>query len=237
MAKHRKRNQKRISSKKRKARSKMSGLTNRSPGILLPQKTRMKLPFRDGVVINTSAGTNFYEAVYSGNDIRVPMSSGGTNTTKAMLFDNLIALYRRFRVVGSKVTVNVMSASAVASSGQAKAILIASRTAIPITTTYVDQPNTWAEQDNSNYTLVGTIQSSAPRKLYKYRSTKYMLQDLYDDQSATGVVDASPTSQWYWHLVFHDLPFDAASGTLALYIDVRVVYYVDFQIPTLTPGS
>lgn len=190
-------------------------LVNKGP-FVAPDSYSTKLIYTFSSSIQSSSGARqLYQ--FRLNDCYDPDYTGtGTQPTG---FDELMALYKYFRVSGSSFEVMATNATG----NMCDLGIIGTDTAtIPGTTLDGFVGNPLAKRE------IG-IFAQRPAHLKLYSSTAKVFgvnpDTVRDDDTYSGSASASPTSDAYWTLAYQSLD---RTNTTAVYYVVKIVYYVTF---------
>lgn len=197
---------------------------------LLPQKLLGKFKYTDYAVISTGAGTNFYELIFKANSLFDPHLSGGTRNGQPLFYDQLSALYRRYRVNGCKIDVSFISSSSSASTGGVQMIVHANSIATADTVTYADDPNTLMEQNNTIAKVCSALGTGPqPLRMKMYRNRKTMFPLTFNDSNQSAAVTADPSTLWYYHVSLFDLAHDTVGGSVNCIVNVKLTMYCEMS--------
>jgi len=198
-------------------------------GYLFPDRARMKMPYFSGPI--AISGGVLEERVFCGNSLYDPDTTGTGH--QPMNYDEMMLLYNRYYVAGSKIKVTVFVSGSGAYTNAGDMALVANVLSTPLNTNHTR--NEISEQKGTKIRTFGGTGSTGPQSIQSWTSTKRMLsapgRTSYDAQATSG---ANPADAWYWHF----LMFAADnSSTLAGYYTIKVTYYAEFSERLATAGS
>lgn len=162
-----------------------------------------------------------------GNSLFDPNQSGTGH--QPLYFDQYAALYSRYRVFGSAITVDVIN-----NSGSAAIYYVVNATTD--VNSFADIP-TLLEQPHSMSPKIVPIAARVSSRTKMYASTRQVQglakTQIYDDvQSAPVTTD--PNNVWYWNILFNTV--DNLNGISGICI-VKLVYFVEFYDRKFIAGS
>lgn len=138
-----------------------------------------------------------------------------------MGFDQWAALYRHYRVIGSKITVTC---------GHQEQILIALNSMGAEAVSYTFDAQNATAMPGSKYSMAQTSQGPASANviLRSYQRSDSVTGLDKDEDTLSAQVTADPSAPWYWILTVCN-----ASATTTFYhsFHVRIVYFVEFFHP------
>lgn len=185
-----------------------------------PQKLNTILTYNDTDFELTTALGNSYNIshLFSGNSIYDPDHSGVG--IQPYYYDQLAAVYNRYQVYASKITIYMTSGS----SADTSRLIQTSLVPFQLTSITDDEPNdlrnlsgcrqiAWNEDRNDNKRC----------KLKAFWKSKYTFNQ--DDQDQTASISGNPTLRWYWHL-YQDTSTMEVGTTI--HYDVKIKYYCRF---------
>lgn len=208
-------------------------------GYLFPTKLRMKHPYYEtdgralgGVLYNNA------NWVLRGSGLQDPLVSGpgGSGGHQPMLFDTLTGVYNRYLVRGCKITIDCHTNNTSAGSGNWQVFLYPNNSSTHIYTT-LGNYLPMKEADKMKWRIVPAAytQNYKDRMVKSYRSLKSMYQGDISSRDYQGSSSANPTYEWYWNITI--VPEDESSTfTAASFVDIKLVYYVEWSelLPTGT---
>lgn len=157
--------------------------------------------------------------VFRGNGAFDPDAAAGGQ--QPLGFDQWSAFYRRYRVIGSKVTIE----------GVANSAISAGIGIVPIhTNTLYTNRDEAAEAAYEKSVIVGQANSTNYAKLTHSMTTAVMrgapvnLTRYEEDYNA--LISANPTKEWYWHTYAYGIGGSGLSFTVDL--EVKVEYDIEF---------
>lgn len=196
------------------------------------QTVRAKLTYSDAFTIDAGIGTaGTY--VYSVNGMYDPdITSTGHQPTG---FDQMMAIYSEYVVVGSRVRVMARNTGTAGSANNFPGLfgVFLERT----TTTNTDF-RVYVENGNGVYTHVDSNgDGSDPIKQLTYYAdmTKLVGHNIMEDEGYSGTQGANPAEQRYYHIVI--APFDFASNMGAWQFFIEIDFDVVFRDKALTALS
>lgn len=135
--------------------------------------------------------------VFRGNSIFDPDFSGVGG--QAMGHDEWAAFYRRYRVVGSSVTVET----------EARATESVTPVIVPMNTnTLLSSPQTYLEAAYANKGQAIRASGDSSSSLYSYMRTNQIRggpRDLVQyEADLSALMSTNPVQQWYWQVVFYN---------------------------------
>lgn len=209
-----------VSKKKRAPKVKPSRYTqpatiNRVRGTGFPDRITTKLKYCD--TISLAAGTGPAQYVIRGNSCFDPNSTGGGH--QPLFFDQWIAVYEKYRVIGSSIVVHAMNRAA-----ETALLIVLPTSSVPVFSTYTAM----LEQKKASVLKLLPPQQYIPSSTKRYSSTIAATgatrTELYDDTYAA-VFSANPVNLWYW--ILYGQALDLVSA-LDIVFAIEVTYYVEF---------
>ena len=183
---------------------------------ICPDVMRVRLPY---VQLARFSGTGIANQVFRGNSCFDPDQSG--IGTQPLGHDQWSALYRRYRVLASKVTVQAASLD-----DDANLVYI-----VPLNTSaFISSRETVLENEKAKTLTLGQQAGSSRGSLQYYMDTAKQRGTSKDgvkteiDYSAD--VGNNPTLQWYWHVGVLDL--SSALQGVEVDLMVKVEYFVEY---------
>lgn len=222
---------------KRLYRRKPGGDMLQYPGIGIPTEFRTKLNYVQDLTMTAGIGSSYKIQQFLGNSLYDPDYTG--TGLQPEYFDQICgasALYKRYVVTASKISIRCCSASDGFAAGNSD-----------IAVTYSDQPYAsvgWTSIDDqisdkaTRKTCVVRYDNAGAKYLTHYAKTDNVLdiKDIKDNLTACGAYyNASPTSPWYW--IIGQQGMDRSSTTSVVNYLVKITYYVTFyteNMPTLS---
>jgi hypothetical protein len=189
----------------------------------------MRLVYAVSKTITAAAGA-VQDQVFSGNGCFDPdITAGGQQPTN---YDDWSALYGRYRVYGSRITIHPLSSGSVTSGTGVFRFCVAARH----TTTAVTTPSGFdsaVTQPFADLFSVGAASGGgtfAPLAPYTaYYSTPQVLgyeeSAVKDDDTLQALTSANPNHQWYWHILVRCAD-DSSTGVGTFYCTVE--YDIEF---------
>jgi len=163
------------------------------------------------------AGTN--RVVIRGNSLYDPEHAVGGH--QPMGFDQLIALYNRFRVTASYIEAKV-TANTATTGAEVRCYLLPCRDSSPANEFY------W-ENEGCVSDICGVSGLAKTAILKNYCASTKMIGYPLDPVSSAGDAGADPTDAWYWILQMVDI--DSGNSETVYNYDILVKYYVEFFDP------
>jgi hypothetical protein len=174
---------------------------------------------------NGAVGTDY---VFSGNGIFDPNITGTGG--QPVNFDDWAAIYGRYRVYGSKISVDFTNTGTTTSTGQMLFCLAPRHTTTAVTTL-----NAWLSAASNLYAkhTQFTSSSTTSRGTNPFISSRISVQDILgyktsaidDDDTLQALTSANPNHQFYWHLMTQMTDQTSSQTT---YMTVRIEYDVEF---------
>lgn len=192
-----------------------------------PQSIRTTCFYHEqGVTINPGVGTAA-AYIFAANGLYDPNITGTGH--QPLGFDQYMALYGEYLVVGSTIKVTFANSS----------------TTVPayigvfledLTTTDTSFSR-YVENGNGVYSVADVANSGMGIKTLTHKADirKFSHQDIFAEDNFSGTASANPNDTHYFHVVV--APFDAATDMSACYISVEIRYDVIFRDPILTAFS
>lgn len=139
-------------------------------------------------------------------------------------FDQYAAIYDRYLVFGSSLSVQVMNLS---STVTGQIAILPSVSSSPVST----NPVNLKEQNYSRYSLIQRNSGSKVTRLFNRISTKKIRGETILDDSHGALVGSNPSRVWFWHVVAAcgDLGADSVSLTLVITLSLRVKFHKRIQ--------
>lgn len=199
----------------------------KSPGVT--GLTTVKLGMPDRLMTTMSYGTYILGAPaagaqswnsFRGNSVYDPDFSGGGTT--AFTYSQLSLIYNRYRVLGSRIVVEITNYGTV----PLRCAIVASITNTPPTASLLPGQRHVAQG------MIGTTGTVGWKHVASARTARIFgvpeKQVLAEDDFA-GLVGGNPNNVWYWHLVF----FNPGAAAGACNVSVRIEYDVAWSMPLL----
>jgi len=192
-------------------------------GETFPAKLKCSLVYEDtSFTISPVSGNGYYDRyVFRGNGPYDPDFTGFGS--QPYYYDNLAAIYNRYRVIRSKITVTMFTTSADTAVQNIKCTLFPYQlSSDPTYSEYNDLKRIgkcrylqW-NQDRNDFRTV-TMSNSC--------STDYFTDNPLDEDWEGGVSDV-PDSQWYWQFTADT---SGISAEVTINFDVKIVYECVFK--------
>lgn len=188
----------------------------RGPNIV-PDSISTKLVYSWTAGITGSSGAKGVQQ-FRGNSCYDPDFTG--TGTQPVGFDELMALYARFRVTGSKITVRATKALQTETDD-----LVVLPTALSTLVgtdldTLAEQP--FAKRKVGKFGIITPVISSYMSTGAMYGLSK---QAVRAEKDFTGTSGSDPSLPWYWTVAYQSID---RSSTQAIYAAVTIEYYVTF---------
>lgn len=209
---------------KRKRRKKNDHTTLTISRGVIPDVAAVQLRY----VYNTNlAGTGILRTVFRGNSCFDPDFTGVG--AQPMGFDQYGALFRRYRVLGSKVKVMFSLGGSL------------NKTAgfvVPLDTTAVVGSGI-SDNTEHQFTKTISIEQNQHNTINHYMSTAklrgVLTDDVRSDSDYSAPIGGNPSLQWYWHVGAYDM--NGAGGGIDSSLQVEITYYVEFFNRETLPTS
>lgn len=161
----------------------------------------------------------FHTYTFRGNGLFDPdVTSAGA---QPYAFDQYMALYKNFRVIGSKIKVNFLADTSAAATAQCVCVVRADSASGATLTTW--NPAICAR--NSAWKTTNGFATPAS-VISMQRTTRSVLDLSEDSPSLVGTASADPTVQWHWHV--HVGSLDGSSAATCNVV-MMVEYDVEFS--------
>lgn len=191
------------------------------------QSTRVTLYYAEtGVAINPGVGVAG-SYVFAANGLYDPNITGVGHQPTG--FDQYMALYNEYVVLGS--TIKVSFASADGTNVSLIGIFLED-----FSTTDLDWRR-YVENGNGVWSHLDKTSSGAGCKILTHSAdiSKFSTQGIYSDDNFSGTASANPGDTHFYHVVV--APFDGTADNASVYINVEIRYDVIFRDPALTALS
>jgi hypothetical protein len=173
------------------------------------------MPFSQYQIYAPAAGASGIYS-YLGNSVYDPDFSGAGNT--AGFYSSLFPLYNRYRVLGSKLTIEANNTGTV----PLRIYLIASVANTPPSVTYLPQQRHIAMGASTPSIAWDHTAQAATSKIFGVPQSQILSEDDF-----AGLIGASPNNVWYWHIVVYN-PSGVAG---ACNVQVRIEYETVWSMP------
>lgn len=189
--------------------------TTRVRGVGFPDKMYTKLKYVEN--IHSTAVGGLENIVYRGNSVYDPQYSAGGH--QPLFFDQYIAVYEKYRVIGSSVRLQITNESTQA----LNVAILPTSTPISLTTFQAV-----LEQNRSS--AIRTVPPSqyliSTQKRYcsTRQATGATKSELYD-QDYAGTFNSDPVNLWYWNFYLNSVDNVTAIDARIL---LTITYYVEF---------
>jgi hypothetical protein len=180
---------------------------------------RTKLTYKQRVNMGGSAGVIVQR--FRGNDLFDPDVSGVGSQPYG--FDQLMSLYGKFRVLGSKLTVWASSVGTTAGTQSYEMILVPTASGVAFTTTEdasVAPYAKWRLNQGLSNPAAFLERSITTSKIEGIPESR-----VRDDDTYSGDASTSPTSQWDWQIITQAID---RSSNLSCFAYVSIEYDVEF---------
>lgn len=179
----------------------------------MPTVFTTKLKYSEIVSLASQATAGLASAyVFSANGLYDPNITGTGHQPRG--FDELIALYNHYRVIGSKITVRM-------SWGHSDHGIVAGICLLGDYSVQTNQSD-YTENGNNVKTVIGTNDGyNIGTVSYKTAPHKF-LGMKYDEDNLRGTSSANPTEQAYYHVYFSPLN-NITSTNLTMEIDIEYI--------------
>lgn len=170
--------------------------------------------------INPAAGTGVLDWVFRGNSIYHPDLTG-SGTTNVLYFAQWAAFYSRYRVYGSKITVDGVSRD-----GTIACQLVVLPRDDTATLTFIKAQ----EYGRTARSKMMPISQQYPVRVHNYCSTRQAMGlsksevDSEFDLTGSLIAPSIPNQGWWWHVVTEQA--DGATGHLDAILSLKITYYV-----------
>lgn len=189
----------------------------------IPRYWRGRLRYSDIYAWTTAGGLD--RQVYAGNGLYDPDITGiGHQPTG---FDQLVAIWSRYRVYSSRIRVDVVNVAGVP--------VQVSITPQAVSTNFTSTQDATQYPGTTWKVLGGTTTSQDVVTITNRASTKniFHVSDIKDDVAFTGNNANNPQNLWYWHVMIDNPTADA----LDLYTYVTIEYACEFLFPAVLQQS
>lgn len=164
---------------------------------------------------------------FKGNDVFDPNSTGVGH--QPLYFDQYAAIYQKYRVFGSSIRVDLINVSG------DSAVLA---TVVPHTLVTALTMEWAQEWQRSRTPRIVPIAQRYPIRVKDYTTTRKVIGAnkamMSADDVLTASVTTSPSNPWFWHIIVSSID---GLTFLDLYINVKIVYYVQFYDPQTVSQS
>lgn len=179
-----------------------------------------KIKYIDDDLSATLSNVNswHYLNVWAGGSVFDPDVTGAG--VQPYWHDQITAPYRRYQVYASKISVYPHCSDLTATNTIVRCYIIPYHTTSMAADT--DPSDLGAMRLAAQKNFVG---NQKLKKISNYASTRMVLGSNAKDNDCSANVGASPTTQFYWHVVFDDI---ASGSDVILTYDIKITYYVKF---------
>lgn len=192
----------------------------------IKQNTRVVLRyFEHGISVNPGAGTNGVY-VFAANGLFDPNITGVGH--QPVGFDQYMAMYNEYVVVGSTIKVSYATGSSV---NQVCGISL-----LDFATTTTD-PRVYVENGNTVWSTLGTANSGRDvlHLTHEADISKFSTQDIITEDGFSGTSGANPDDTHFYHVWV--CAADAGSDPTITLLNVEIRYDVIFRDPSLNALS
>jgi len=195
----------------------ISGLTTISTGF--PDRFKIKQSYGTYFIGAPGAGVQSWNS-FRGNSVFDPDFSGAGTT--AFGYTQLSAIYNRYRVLGSKITVDVTNTGTV----PLRISIVATIVNAPPTATALPGQRHIAQGMVGTTGTVGWKHTAMARTaaIFGVPESQVMSEDDF-----AGLVGGNPNNVWYWHVVM----FNPGGVAGACNVSVRIEHDVAWSMPLL----
>lgn len=190
-------------------------LVNKGPDPI-PDVYSTKLKFAQ---VNSNVGSLSLAQIYAGNGIFDPDITGVGLQPKG--YDELSILYKRYRVKGSRITVNICNNQTTAM----QIVLFPDLEGIA----FASPDDALTAPYSKQVFLAQNGAGSSSQKIVHYMNTQRITGDRVTDDALEGLTGnigtgANPTKVWYWQI----FGIDSIGNTTNVQYSTVIEYYVDF---------
>jgi len=188
-------------------------------GTLIADTTKIHMKYAEDVIVNVN-GTLGSDYLFRCNSIFDPNQSGAGH--QPMGHDEYARFYKRYVVVGSKITVRFVGATVSGSTVDPNAITNVGITTIDDTGSNILLPSEFMENNRTTY---GVIQPQRPsHTITKYFSAKefFGVKNAVDDDTLFAGFGQNPQNGALWQLKFW--PDQAGASDRRVSINVMIQY-------------
>lgn len=191
------------------------------------QFTRTSLTYCEhGITVDPGiASAGVY--VFAANGLYDPNHTGVGHQPAG--FDQYMALYNEYLVVGSTITVwfTATNESEICNVG----VFLEDFSATDL------DWRRYVENGNGNYTILDAYKTGGGNKKVTHKAdiSKFSTQDITNDDGFVGTSSKNPDDTHYYHCVV--APMDSTSNVQAIFLNVEIRYDVIFRDPALTALS
>lgn len=203
----------------RKRRSRPTTTRIRQVGVSIPDRVRVKLVYTQLTLMSSTTGS-IVDQIFSLNSPFDPDFSG--TGTQPLLYDQWAAWYGYYRCFGSSIRITAVNNSSLANAQPTDVCLVPSAASTSFNASDADtiqqQPYARRRTFYTRTTLKSYMGSS---KIWGEKRQRIMVDSQYE-----AAVTTNPAIRSYWHLCYW--PTNRSSSQTG-YIEVRIVYYVEFS--------
>jgi len=199
-----------------------------STSSVMPKTMKVNLKYFDQVSLNPVTGSQTNGYVMRANDIFDPDVQLGGH--QPMGFDQYMALYTRFRVVGAKISCTFVANDSTSLNSSALCGILKSTSS-----SFSGTVNTTIENDKCVYRVIQLGDTSRPLTL-KYSTKKSQgIKNIMDNYELSGTVIGSPAIQDYFHVWTGNV--NPSNDAEPVDIQIHISYSVIFSDPVQLLGS
>lgn len=214
---------KRVYKRKPRKMTSIETLTLRSPGVIVPDRYRVKLQYVDTTSNLLGAGGStfgfiryFANQIFDCNPLILTSAAPGAS--------ELFQLYKNYRVKASSITLNVSNMM----DNPVNAMIFPSNTDVASSASY----GFIQEQLANPYTKWRSLASKGGMDrafLKNYLSTRKITGDIGTkyDEDYVGSSTANAARSWYWNIASYSLS-QTGYSVASIPFEVRITYYVEF---------
>lgn len=172
---------------------------NNSVGTLIADRTKVIMKYAEDINVNVG-GTLGNNYLFRCNSIYDPNSTGAGH--QPMGHDQYSNFYKRYTVIGSKITVRFVGGTVSGSTVDPNAITNVGITTIDDTGSLIQSPSEFMENNRTTY---GLIQPQRPsHTITKYFSPKefFGIKNPVDDDTVSAQFSTNPQNGALWQLKF-----------------------------------
>lgn len=184
---------------------------------ICPDSYFVKLPYTE--TFNISAAS-YVDTIFRGSSVYDPYFTGTGH--QPLGYDQLVALYGKYTVMGCKVQLTVMSTNSAVTGSDVQFSIVASNDSGGFVSY-----DLVSETPYNKTRYIGNA-STGPRTISSYYSSAKILgvskQKLVSDDEFSAAYNTNPNHNWYIHFFISDLTAD----NLICTYKVKLIYYVKF---------
>ena len=183
-----------------------------------------KLRYSETFELNPSATEAAVARVFRASDLYDPDFTGAGH--QPLGFDNIMAIYDHFHVLGSRVRVTFSSATSSSTTGIAHVGVSLSDSQTPTLTA-----DTWREQPRTRYRVMPNVYAGSGATLtYNYSAKKFFnVKNVKDVDKLQGTASASPTENAFFYCLASSV--GGAQDPNAINCVITIEYIAYFSEP------